>query len=452
MKTMQTDAIKNTAIGITALILSVVAVITTTQYTLLIPFVALLTYLAYRSYESNPISRYTVWSIFIAVLGLFIYQSIKTTVPNDFDFSCFYLYGSVTAHGLDYYNPLDFAKLVDTGILPHAISPEFKREVIEVGCPYPPPTVFLFLPLGYFNYHTALVLWKVFHTLIALGSVLLLANIISPTKQLKHYAFAGSLLLIAQPAFSTVLFCQTVFLLMFLVLLSYKYRKTLWGGIFLSLAIFVKPFVIILLLWFVISKLWKSFWGFALGCLVIFIATVIYTGIDPFFEYLLNNPALRQPMWLFNEVTNQSSLATLLRMFPERVDFATQLYYVINAIMATLAVLFLIHIRKHKNFTDFAWLTLMSGMLIFYPSGQLFYNLIHIMSLLILLKHIKTPIASTAIIFACYLMQYKGLFFTSSFMFLSTLFIAENIEPKLLGLKPIKMISSGFNNLLGIKQ
>ena len=445
---MKNQGIKYLYAAIISLFISIVAVYATLSVKILLPAIVITAYVAYLNYEKHLAGKYPVIALFVTAVALFVYQSVITTVPHEWDFSCFYLYGSVAAQGMDFYNPSNFAQVVDMNILPHAISDEFRREVMEVGCPYPPPTIYFFLPLGYFSYETALILWKIFHSVIALASVYLVKSIFFQGSSLKGYAIAAILLFFSIPSFDTIRFSQTVYLLLFFLLLTYKLRENYGGGIFLSLAIFVKPFAVILLLWFLISRKWKAFKGFVIGCIVIFTGTLILTGIEPFFEYIINNPAHRQPLWLFTEPTNQSVLATFLRYLPENTGLASGFYYGVTAFVVVITLLVLTRVRRNENYSDLSWVILLSAMLLIYPSGQLFYNLVHIMSLLILLKQFKQPLIKVVFVLLFFALLYKGLLFTGSFVFVSAILLALRVEDKLLKSRQVKWLVEKTETLL----
>jgi hypothetical protein len=417
-----------------------------------LPFVFTIAFWGLMTINKFQFSKQLLISLSIASIGFFVYQIIVSTIPHEWDFTCFYIYGVVASKGMDFYNPENFFQVVGTNIIPHEISDEFNREVLQVGFPYPPPSAFLFMPLSLFDYHTALVLWKIFNAIVAVGCFLLIHKIFLTNHKTYGIAIAIIFTLFTIPGYDTIRFSQTAFLLLLLLLLAYKYSDKLLGGVFISLAIFVKPFAIVFLIWFLLTKKYRPIVGFAIGSLIIFVVTVSFTGFEPFWEYIFNNPAHRQPEWLFTEGVNQSSLAVLLRAYPDEPGKVKLYYILINGIVGLLALLFVIKNRKNTNFSDYSWNILIGAMLLFYPSGQMHYNLIHIMGLFLLIKNIKTPLIKLLIVFLFFLMQYKGLFFTSAFIFLASFMLGFNMEKWVMNLSLCQKVESYFNVKLRLLQ
>lgn len=70
-----------------------------------------------------------------------------------------HLYGSVGIRGLNVYDPANFELVFDHLSVPFEPGPSFSAQVLAVGFPYPPPTLFLFAWLGLFPFNAAQVLW-----------------------------------------------------------------------------------------------------------------------------------------------------------------------------------------------------------------------------------------------------------------------------------------------------
>src|SRR6185437_11701149 len=79
----------------------------------------------------------------------------------------------------------------------------------------------------------------------------------------KEYKLNGlilvSILLFTLPQTrGTIFYTQTNFILLFLLLLMYKHSDKKWAGIFLAIAFFTKPYMLIFILFFIIKKNWNS--------------------------------------------------------------------------------------------------------------------------------------------------------------------------------------------------
>jgi hypothetical protein len=65
----------------------------------------------------------------------------------------------VAAPGLNFYEQGVFLGMLQALDLPFKICEDFAGEYPLYAFPYPPPTMFLFLPLGFLDFETANVLW-----------------------------------------------------------------------------------------------------------------------------------------------------------------------------------------------------------------------------------------------------------------------------------------------------
>src|SRR3972149_3694087 len=125
--------------------------------------------------------------------------------PHDWDFLCFYLYGKVAASGLNFYIPSYYHDILNSLTLPFTLSSDFINGALVFQ--YFPPNIFFFLLPGT---QTAIYF--------------------------EHYTF----------------------ILMFPLLLAWKDRDLPRSGIWLSIGIFTKPLLIILLIYPLIRRQWKT--------------------------------------------------------------------------------------------------------------------------------------------------------------------------------------------------
>src|SRR5689334_5229930 len=100
-------------------------------------------------------------------------MAANVTFPPLWDFTISWLNGTVAAHGLNFYEPASYERLADA--LP--ATADLSRFVVSVGFHFPPPTIFLFLPLGFFDVHTAYVLWYGAMLAVVALDVVLLARL-----------------------------------------------------------------------------------------------------------------------------------------------------------------------------------------------------------------------------------------------------------------------------------
>ena len=179
-----------------------------------------------------------------------------------------------------------------------------------------------------------------------------------------------SLFFMLWPSLMTVSSSQTNFILLFLLLLMKKYSDKKSAGIFLALAIFTKPYMIIFGLFFLFRMKWKPIIYFIISALVLVGITIGIFGTTPFINYIYNNPVQRLPKYVFLESAYQSLYAVLTRsniITPENP--LTYLYIVSTIILLTLSYLF--YLAK-KGMNDFIWAILLLIGLLIYP-GMLYH-------------------------------------------------------------------------------
>ena len=392
-----------------------------------LPVFLLIAYISYHKFNSDGniriYSRMALVSVFIASIVAFAAFSYKSYGPRDWDFTCFFLYGNVAAKGMNFYSPNDYYLLLKTIDIPIALNSGFIREVVDVGCPYPPPTLLLFSILGFFSYNTALMVWTIIINLFLIGSIALVKNIFFEKKGLDGIMISVILVLSFQSTLTTVFYSQILFLLLFFLLLFYKYRSSPWSGLFLAIAIFLKPFAVVLFFYLIIKREKKPIFFFIGSCLAICLVTALIFGFQPFMEYVLNNPNQRAPGTLFTESTNQSLLAELFRNLPGNKSLAKIIYYVVSPSLVLLFGILIYLRRNQKDMFDLFFVILLSVALIIYPSGQYNYPEVHLISIFILLNYLKRVDTSATLIFLFYLVSYAGLLYLNIFLLLFTILL-----------------------------
>ena len=259
--------------------------------------------------------------------------------PPQWDFPISWLNGYVAAHGLNFYDPDNYRRLADA--LP--ATGDLSRFVISVGFHFPPPTIFLFLPLGFFDIHTAYLLWYGFMVGVLVLDIMLLARLFlggTPSGML----LAAVLMLMLRPVMATVWFGQTNFLIVLMLLLFWQDRKAMRGGAWLALGVLIKPVFGFMILYAVMGRRWRALAGAALTLTVLSLLTVGVFGWETFASYFAHNPVTRMPTDVYTESMNQSLLAEILRLthydFSEGSPLMHRLFVVLAAgLIATTAFL-----------------------------------------------------------------------------------------------------------------
>lgn len=341
----------------------------------ILPLIACLLFYFLKNKNSNfrKIIHAIIILVFIYVSYVFIYSVIQSLLhPAVWDFTAFYLYGKVAASGHNFYLPENFQNVFYSLDLPALDYTEFIRESVNVGFFYPPPTIFLFVPLGFFSYNTALLGWLIFNLFFAIGSIYLIYNIFFQPYKLYGLLLVAILFFLFPPVISTVFFSQTNFILLFLLLLMKKYSEKKFAGIILALACFVKPYMIIFGLIFLLRKQWKTIIYCILTSLVLCVITMLTFGFAPFLSYIFNNASKRLPIAAFSENINQSLQAVLLRH--QLITMNNPIIYAIIVIIVLMLTIFYLIYLKRRNLYDYMWLVLLMVVLIVYPGTLSHYG------------------------------------------------------------------------------
>jgi hypothetical protein len=195
-------------------------------------------------------------------------------------------------------------------------------------------------------------------------------------------AFTTVLLVLLKGTFLNVANAQTIFLLLLFLSLALRYRNGFWGGLWLALAILVKPFVLIAALYAVLLRKWRPLFGAVVTLLVTTLMTFLIFGATVFNSYL-SVPFRALPRSMYTELENQSLLAWILRITQSQVRFP--LTFVILAVtIAFITVWRLLQVREQNQAAGFV-LLLTVGLLL-YPASLRSYTVVLILPILVLYK------------------------------------------------------------------
>lgn len=313
--------------------------------------------------------------IFICSTLIFLYNIVNRIFnPGIWDFTAFYLWGKTAALDYNYYLPENLA-IVNSSIrypFSRLEMYEFYDYIVNVGFLYPPQTILLFLPLGYFSFKTSLVLWTIFNSLFVVGCIYLIFDIFFKNSKINGILLVSILLFSLKPSLSTMYFSQTNFILLFLLLLVWKYSENMIGGIFLALAFLVKPYMIIFLIVFFLRKKWKAILYFITSILFFVGITFILFGKEIFTSYIFNNPSLRLPDDAFSEEVNQSLNAVLIR---NNIIASENTFAYISLLVGIIIItgIYFFFLSKRKLY-DYIWATLLLVGLLIYPGTLIHYG------------------------------------------------------------------------------
>jgi hypothetical protein len=310
----------------------------------------------------------------------FLVQAYTTLFEiRQFDFLCFYLFGKVGVSGLDFYNPANFAAVFSGLNIPIAVHNDFIEEIIKVGFWYPPPAMILFAPLGYFNnIETANLVWKSIVLLFLLFDIILIIRILNSYNMPKIWIISIiGLVLIFPGTISTIEFGQTNFLLLFIILLAYRNLDNWKSGIYLALAIIVKPLAAIWCLYLIINKKWSSLISLTITGLIIVLLSGIFFGFTSFLSYLNSPPTLRIPQWVYTESINKSLNATILRFgMKHGFDFFVSNGKTLFIICSGLLTIFTCigSYKLARTYPVYSFLLFIPLSLVIYPGSLKYYS------------------------------------------------------------------------------
>lgn len=317
----------------------------------------------------------------IIACGLPIAKTVIKNIidPPEWDFLSFWINGRAALLGKDFYDPRNFHAVAQF----LTVSNDFKREILDVGFWYPPPSILLFAPLGLFNIHAASMIWYILN-LSALGAaVFLLWRTFFIDQGRTGLIYACGLVLLVRSIFSTAQFGQTNYLLLLFLTLFWKDRVLSRGGIWLGLCVLIKPFMAILLVYALLRKHWRPLIAAVIFLIVLSIFTAKIYGPGIYLSYFVSNPMSKFPGSVYTEWINQSLSAVLARaahLNPDEVSpIANPLYLLLSAIMACVAGIFSFRFAKKDD--DWAIILLLSTALIIYPASLEHYTVLLIVPL-----------------------------------------------------------------------
>lgn len=306
--------------------------------------------------------------------------------PPEWDFLAFWLDGNIASRQLNFYIPSNYLGFD----LPVGVSQEFSRSILEVGFRYPPPTMLLFLPLGWFDsYYSAYLGWQIFMAAILLLNIVLLWKLFLDKSHILGLLASGALVLSLPPTYVTFYFAQTNFLVLLALLLLLMYPDRFAGGVWLGIGMAVKPFIGLLFLFSAIQHRSQVVAGSIITYGLLSILFIALFGITTFTSYFSEQPTLKMPEYVYSEPVNQSLLAQILRLTGNDLSGVSPLF---NPIFIAITV-FLLTITGVLAFLlkndDMIWafvLTLLTALLV-YPKTLSHYSILLVIPMFVLWKY-----------------------------------------------------------------
>lgn len=338
------------------------------------------------SYDRFDRLRQRSYLVGVGILGLAYAAQIGSVIvagirrPPEWDFFCFWLYGRTALLG-QVYDPRAYERLGRS----LAVTPDFVAEILRVACPYPPPNLIWFFPLGLIpDLKMAALLWSVWLSVIvvlALGLVWRLVLARRPTAvRLVFTVFALGLQATLENASAT----QIIYMALLWIVLALEERDPIRRGIWLALASCVKPFLIVLPLVSIFRREWKTLVTSAAVILFLTLVSTAVIGIDSLAAFVRDNPIGRTPAYVFSEPSNQSLLGWIVRASGEKPGshfFIARHGSYLAASSVVLAITLVAAFRTTQRIVQDA-LFLLAGMLV-YPGTLAFYPVLLIVPVVV---------------------------------------------------------------------
>ena len=378
-------------------------------------------------------NKKTIANVFLGMVTFVIFKLLYDLLISYYkipawDFPGFYIFSKVGMSGASFYDPNAFSQIFSHLHLGNIVGGGFIDEIVNVGFWYPPPSMFLFLPLGLFDIQSAYIIWQ---------SILIAFLVIDVLLLVKYYQFQNnggvdknisllfllSLILFFPGFISSINISQTIFIFLFLLILLIQNLENWKAGMFLALLIIIKPLAAIFALYFLIFKKWKIFISFILSGSVIVLLTIVFFGFDSFITFFKSPPTIRIPSQVFYESTNQSLNGVLLRLqlkFFGLVQFSTikVIDYSISFLMLLSTIFCSLHLSKKDK--KLAFMIFVPMALLIYPNTLTSYTIILLPVMLYLFN--KNYFKNTAYNVFAILILY-GICHFSFFLFNLTLWI-----------------------------
>lgn len=323
--------------------------------------------------------------LLVAAFGL---RSLDAAVDNvrevhEFDFVGFWLHGETASRGLDFYDPRN-AQEWARGL---ELSETFRLEIVDVGFWYPPPSAFLFAPLGWIDdVQDALGAWLAAMAVVLAVAIRMLWKEFLAPFGLVGLAAAAALLLCANATTATFELGQTNFVALVALLGFWRTRDRPVSGVWATFAVLVKPFLGVLVVHQVVRKRWGSVLASVVSGAVACVLSIAAFGWDTFTAFFTNDQVASKPDFVYTEDANQSLLSFVLRAadvdFAGRSPITTPLFLVAAGILGAVTVAVVLARRDRDPRLSLAlWLLL--GLLL-YPSSLGHYSVLLVPILLLL--------------------------------------------------------------------
>ncbi len=338
----------------------------------------------YRSTLSPRLRR--AWlvlaALVIVIFALWILYTIVTLIarPPEWDFKLYWTYGRASASGLNPYVQDNLLRLA----APLNLSDLALAELFFFQTP---PSLFLYTPLGWFDIHTAFALWSLAQCAVLAAVIFLLWKLLLADGGRDGLLLTAALTLLAFATLFTLRLGQVNYVLMLFLLLFWRDRQRPRAGLWLALAVFVKPVAVFFFLYLFARRHWRAMTASIATMAVASLATILVYGPEMFFGYFVSNPiANDMPSYLYTELVNQSLLAAILRVTQFDLSTGSPLIHPLFLVLAAVLTVVTGWLAYRMSEQDEQWalaLTVFFALLVF-PKTLYHYGFITLAPVLLL--------------------------------------------------------------------
>ena len=351
-------------------------------------------------YQSRGVlDRPMAWLLKLALVGLiatfgkYAAQQIYATISNppEWDFRAFWLYGRVGAQKGNFYTVAAMHRAGDS--LPW--SANFRREVLDVGFPYPPATMLLTAPLGRLEAKEGALAWELLQVLALAASVLAMWRIFLPDSGAHGLGVVAALALGLSATQWTLRHGQTNAWTLLFLLLFWETRSRALGGWFLALGLMIKPVFGFLGLWPLLVRQWRMATVACISYALLSALALLLFGWPTFRSFFVDNPTDRIPGWLYTGHNNMGLLAFILRWrtggelgreIPSFTPWADPLFLAVCALLflVTIPLAYRLIATGQDLHRQLALALLVPLALLLYPQSQNHYSMLLLPPMLLL--------------------------------------------------------------------
>jgi hypothetical protein len=222
------------------------------------------------------------WALALFCSAWFFFETVSFTAEWDTDSPSYY----TAAHGLlqkiNLYDDREFMPLADS---------LFGKGLVVYPYIYPPLLAQLFLPIAVLPAAKYFLFLYVLNIVLVFAAVVLIIRLLDLDRAPSILAavFPFALLIANEPLLTTIHHGQINLLVLDAILVSLLFQKNGKpgrAGFFLSLAVFIKIYPVLLVLPFVFFKRWRRLAAFTLSSLGLLTASVLLSGTKPWLDFL----------------------------------------------------------------------------------------------------------------------------------------------------------------------